>query len=353
MEMSSRHMSASDSVIGGVFGWVGPAEHQGPFHPLWDQNKHLMLANARSAIHLLIEFLRPANIWLPSYLCDSILLGLEEFKEQFNFYPVNSQLEISDLIWLNAVSAGDLVLLIDYFGWRPDTSTIDQIHATGAMILEDASQALLTDGIGESVEYSVFSPRKFLPVPDGGILCAIDDSLLPNPLLQESPDSWWYQAFQAVILRGQFDQHHGDRSWFKLFQASESAAPVGHYAISEFSRRALRFVFDYAAIASARVRNYLFLAEHLSEFAIHVQVPPGTVPLGFPIRLSERDLLRQRLFDHEIFPAIHWAVPSAIPMRFVESRELANEIMTLPCDQRYAIDDMRRMVDIILAELKK
>jgi len=343
----------SPKIIGGVFGWEFPARELVTHPPKWQNGTYLRLVNARSAICILVEYLQPSNIWLPAYLCDSILLGLKMFKEKVHFYPISDTFEVLDREWLKKVASGDLVLVIDYFGWRLERSTLDLIHATGAIIVEDASQALLTHGVGEGVDYSLYSPRKFLPLPDGGILRAEGHSRLPEISLQGSPDAWWHQAFQAIILRGEFDRHKGDRSWFQLFQDSEKASPIGSYAMSEFTERALRFAFDYDAIAFARVRNFQFLAEHLDEIAVFRFIIPGIVPLGFPVRLSGRDRVRQQLFKHEIFPAIHWAIPDTVPMEFAESRKLSSEIMTLPCDQRYGIDDMTRMVAIILETLNE
>ncbi len=346
-------MPLSNMIMGGVFGWEFPVNQHDHSRSVLELGRQLRLANGRSAINILVDQLRPSTIWLPSYLCDSILLGIENFNGRILFYPVDINLKIHNLDWLDHVSAGDLVLVVDYFGWRPESKTFSYIRSTGALVLEDASQALLTSDVGSGVDYLLFSPRKFLPVPDGGILCAVEADFLPNVLLHESPDIWWYQAFQAIMLRGEFDRHGGDRAWFDLFQSSEMLSPVGPYAMSEFSERALRFLFDYNSIASARIRNYHFLFDYLGQIAVYPQLPAGTVPLGFPVRLSERDRLRQKLFSHNIYPAVHWTIPSSVPEYFRDSRKLADEIMTLPCDQRYGLDDMKRMVDLILEIIKE
>jgi selenocysteine lyase/cysteine desulfurase len=62
------------------------------------------------------------------------------------------------------------VALIDYFGFDRARSWATAANARGAWVLEDASQALLSHGVGSSADFVVFRPRKFLGVPDGGIL---------------------------------------------------------------------------------------------------------------------------------------------------------------------------------------
>ncbi len=59
-------------------------------------------------------------------------------------------------------------------------------------------------------------------------------------------------------------------------------------------------------------------------------------------------MVRQRLFEAEIYPPVHWPIAGIVPSRFVESHRLNQEIMTLPCDQRYTTQDMDRIADIIV-----
>jgi dTDP-4-amino-4,6-dideoxygalactose transaminase len=73
------------------------------------------------------------------------------------------------------------------------------------------------------------------------------------------------------------------------------------------------------------------------------ELPEGVVPLGFPIRVRPRDSIRTALFQQEIYPPVHWPLEACVPASFEASHHLADEIMTLPCDQRYDADDMRRI----------
>ena len=76
------------------------------------------------------------------------------------------------------------------------------------------------------------------------------------------------------------------------------------------------------------------------------------VPLGFPLRVLERDRVRDALFDQEIYPPVHWPLKGVVPRRFVESHRLSAEILTLPCDQRYCPDDMERMASIVTKAIR-
>jgi hypothetical protein len=64
--------------------------------------------------------------------------------------------------------------------------------------------------------------------------------------------------------------------------------------------------------------------------------------------MRDRDTVRQALFAQEIYPPIHWPIPGRVDQKFMASHQLAAEIMTLPCDQRYELEAMEKMASIIL-----
>jgi dTDP-4-amino-4,6-dideoxygalactose transaminase len=261
-------------------------------------------------------------------------------------------LRIPSSEWLDHIQPGDLVILIEYFGFPGDVSWITQVKERRAWVLEDAAQALLSDRVGQPADFVVFSPRKSVGVPDGGILvvnCEID---LSDVRLEKPPAKWWLKALMASVLRREFDIHGGSRYWFELFQEVETGRLIGAYAMSELSWTLLRHSFDYLAIAQRRVANYRLLLNKLGDIALFTHLPENVVPLGFPLRVRRRDSLRQILFDNQIYPPVHWPTQGIVPQEFSESHKLADEIMTLPCDQRYGGEDMERMASIILKELR-
>jgi hypothetical protein len=321
----------------------------------------LFLANASSGIFVLVDLLAPRQVWMPSYLCGVMIEAVNPDIAQLRFYEVNYELAIPSLDWLNDVQAGDLVVLIDYFGFPSDSTCAIEAKKRGAWLCKDASQALLSETVGELWDFVLFSPRKFLGVPDGGILVAKEP--LSPPELQSPPAAWWLNAFEASILRRDFDRDYdalrvrsladgGNRRWFELFRESEAQAPIGPVAMSELSRRLLSHSFDYSAIARRRIRNYELLASHLGEIALWPTLLEGVVPLGFPIVLRERDKVRQALFEHEIYPPVHWPIAGIVPAEFQDSHRLAAELMTIPSDQRYESEEIEWVSQIILNQIR-
>jgi dTDP-4-amino-4,6-dideoxygalactose transaminase len=334
-------------ILGGMFGLpdLGRLENQSP--PFLTGQEALFV-NGRSSIHTLVRSLPPTTVWVPSYLCRSLFRAAWREDGRIRFYEVDYDLAIPSLQWLEDVQECDLVVFIDFFGFPSDLEAMKRARTRGAWVLEDACQALLSRNVGLGADFSVFSPRKFLGVPDGGILrlnCGVD---LERSGLESPPAHWWLQTLRASVLRREFDVHGGEELWFELFQGSEDAAPLGRFAMSELSRALLKQCFDYAGIAERRRSNYAVLSEALADLAIFPKISEDVVPLGFPVRAPDRDRLRQTLFRHHIYPPVHWPIEGVVPEQFRASHRLAAHILTLPCDQRYESADMERMADLVL-----
>jgi dTDP-4-amino-4,6-dideoxygalactose transaminase len=336
-------MTRTPNIIGGMFGLDAPFAAGSTAGAPFIEPGSLLLANARSGIHIIVEQIRPARVWMPSYLCGAMLEGVRTAPVQF--YPVDRNLSIMNL---DGVEERDLVVVIDYFGFPAPARLMNQARSRGAWVLEDACQALLTRGVGQNSDFVLFSPRKFLGVPDGGVLTSHTGSELDSIHLEEAPSDWALKALEAVLLRREFDLYGGDRRWFTLFQQIEHECPVGYFQMSGLAKILLLHAFDYAAIARRRRDNYARLTERLAGIALFPDLPPEVVPLGFPVRLPARDRVREALFAAQIYPPIHWPIADIVPVQFTESHQLNRDIMTLPCDQRYMPSDMDRIADAVL-----
>jgi dTDP-4-amino-4,6-dideoxygalactose transaminase len=338
----------NEQLVGGMFGLTDLSGFY-KTAPFFLKDKDLLTVNARSSIKILVSFLRPSRVWLPSFLCDVVFSAVQDIEVQF--YEVNGYLQVSGA-GLEHIQPGDLIIFIDYFGFPFDPSLAKRVKERGGWILEDASQALLSSHVGENSDFVVFSPRKFLGVPDGGILRNNTNLDFSGIQLNKPPSEWWLKAFSAVILRGEFDRKGGDKKWFQLFQEIDHDGPTGFFKMSELSITLLEYNFDYSVIVQKRIENYKILDHYLNEFVLFPELSAGVVPLGYPVQLENRDAVRKKLFENNIYPPVHWPISTIVPNKFIESHHLADTVMTLVCDQRYDAVDMERTAKIILQKVK-
>jgi hypothetical protein len=350
MRLSSKQTTQSkkpNSIIGGLFGLESAPQLQ-TLTPPFLSERDVFLVNARSGIWLLVNRLRPPQVWVPSYLCHTIAGAIDTNVTVLRFYEVDYDLKVRSNQWVSEVMSGDMVIFIDYFGFSYDRQLGVCVKEKGAWVIEDACQALLSSHVGILSDFVLFSLRKWIGVPDGGVLrLPANFSLIDIPL--ETPDaSWWLKALHAAILRREFDDGLPTREWFRIFREAEDTAPTGPYAMSQLSRAIIEHSVDYAIIAEKRIQNYRTLLDRLAAYAIFPKIEPDVVPLGFPLRDAKRDAVRQALFERQMYPPVHWLIEDVVPPEYEGSHRLARQIMTLPCDQRYGPEDMERIADVFL-----
>ena len=142
--------------------------------------------SGRSGISLVLQSFhaRLSEGWmlLPDYQCWDIISVFADI--QTKYIPVNNklQIEIFDLEQFLLDDNLKGILLVDYFGLSNIQPYIDCIKSLrpDILIIIDAVQAFLSIVLSEN-KYSgadivITSPRKFLPIPDGGLVIANTDT---------------------------------------------------------------------------------------------------------------------------------------------------------------------------------
>jgi hypothetical protein len=299
--------------------------------PLWRSYPSLFTVNARSALLLLVQHARPRTVWLPTYLCPELVSVPQKAGTHLAFYTIREDLSC-DFYSLRP-AADDLVVFISYFGLETfPKDAIHDLHSAGALVVEDASQDFFAAYRRPSeADYLLLSPRKFMGVPDGGVLASLVNpaSWFATVRLDEPPAEWFAQAMSACEGRRRDEQS----LWYKAFVESEKTAPFDAYRMSATTRG----IIDRIPVrewANIRRRNYVFLSERLESYALCPELGKDHVPLGFPLKCDNRESIRQELARHFIYAPVHW---------HLTNHPLSRKIMTLPCDQRYSEDDMNRM----------
>ncbi len=95
--------------------------------------------------------------------------------------------------------------------------------------------------------------------------------------------------------------------------------------------------YQFEKILDIRRLNYAYLKKELASIDT-IQIIEGEY-MFLMIQIQNRDALRKELFDNAIFPPIHW----------LDSRndELSKTLLSLPIDQRYNENDLKRIVTVI------
>lgn len=338
-------MGSIQQSIGGVFALEETARQPDSESLLarWSKGakaSHLF-HNARSALHHVLLTMAPKRCWLPAYLCPEILQAVPDGLT-VRYYPVGSALDPEFEALENRLQPGDAVLGIAYFGRPMPVAWHALVQRRPDIVwIEDCAQAL--DNSERAFPYvRIFSPRKLLGAPDGGVLVDCDGRL-PAPFLEPIRGDTFIEPYR---LRAADPAGDSNDQWYAAFRAAEDLMAVSLEAISDKSRKILEQT-PVAPLIEARRRNYRVLLETLSAHALFDGAPDEWAPLGFPMRFAGADALCTWLADRRIFIPRHWRNLPSPTAEFPEEHALSQDLLTLPCDQRYGEDGMRYMADLV------
>ncbi len=114
------------------------------------------------------------RVWFPDYFCNASIAPLRDLGADIDFYPLSVD-GSPDLTSCEAMLEGgqpDIIVLVHYFGEPTPAAKLARFALeNGAWLVEDAAHILKpTEGVGEFGDYILYSPHKFLPIPDGALL---------------------------------------------------------------------------------------------------------------------------------------------------------------------------------------
>jgi len=125
----------------------------------------LRLQSARAALLLLLQQGKPSAVWLPWYLCQSMLEPLQACGIAIRRYALDAQLQPAQL---PPLASGEWLLYVNYFGLCDAAVERLLAHYPAGQLIIDQSQAFYSPA--RPCLANIYSPRKFFGVPDGGYL---------------------------------------------------------------------------------------------------------------------------------------------------------------------------------------
>lgn len=314
--------------IGGYFELELPARRQLPHAGL----QHYQ--SGRAAFLALLRAGRPTRVWMPRYICNAMLAPLENAGIEYAWYDLTEELEVGPEVRLEA---GDWLLYVNYFGVCGAKVEALLHRFSPAQIVLDFSQSFFSPP-DEQALATIYSPRKFFGVPDGGLLY----SQIPISSPEETDVTSFIRTEHLIKRLGDSPE-----AGYAAYQrAEESLADLEPRTMSRLSERILASV-DFESVRRVRKENFKMLHDRLGdERGLLAEMDETEVPLCYPYR-SRNVGLRQRLLSHRIFVASYWsdALDRLTPVR---ADWLVWNMFPLPIDQRYSAADMERISDVIL-----
>jgi hypothetical protein len=299
-------------------------------------------ASGRTALYQILRSLAPqhSKLWLPDWLCHTMVDAVVKAGFEYCFYELNVDFKATiDALDKSGFKDGEAVLMINYFGLQDLTRISKSIKDAypNAVVIEDDVQAFWVFSEKENpfADYRFTSLRKALPVPDGGLV----KTKRPMPRAIEK------NTFAPLKIKaGAMKFHRGeagisDEDYLKLFKEGDKLIPENYESVMSPDSQQLFAGTDLEKAKKQRQANAAQLIAGLDEIGKKTMIPvsPGSVPLFVPIYLENRDEVRRKMFQHEIFCPVHWPLDG---MSVKRGTDMAAHELSLIIDQRYSRKEM-------------
>lgn len=322
-----------NEAIGGYFELELPSELS-KFYP-----EALRFQSARASFYALLCAGRPRKVWMPHYICDSMLGPLCKAGIEVSFYSLNEDFSIKDEINLQP---GEWLLYVNYFGVCSSQQREILKRFNSGQVIFDHSQAFFAPPL--DCLATIYSPRKFFGIPDGGLLI----TKLPVPEPEEIDDESIKRSLHLLKrLAGTPESGYADH------QAAEKTLEDFRYKkMSALTERLLSSI-DFESVRSKRNENFRFLHKELgAQNGLELDVEAIDGPLCYPFFKKLRGL-RAELIKERVFTPTYWETcRSRVSSESLEC-EFVNSLIPIPCDQRYSGKSYGSVMRIINSNIEK
>ncbi len=320
------------------------------------------------------------EVLVPAYHHGVEIEALVDAGAAVKFYRIDGKLDVDFPDIERKITPRTTALYLTHFAGFPGPvyEMKKLAEKYGLPLIEDCALSLLSkDGdvpLGITGDVAIFCLYKVLPVPDGGALifnraagCDLQD--LPPPSASTTFSIISSSLLRNMALRG----GRAGRVLRKLALSmgkgamqSSGIKPVlpgsQHFdprnvnlGMSRLTKRLL-LLFDAAEIAERRRRNYLYLQYRLCDIAppLFESLPPGNVPLFYPLLVENNQATVQRLASRGIEAVDFWRAfhPACDPREFPEVAKLRSSVVEIPCHQDLTLMTMAKVVGAVRDVLK-
>ena len=310
-------------------------------------------ASGRAALYQILMSIKLTTfkVWLPNWLCESMIDAVKRAGLDYGFYDLGSDLrmDVGRFVEKNRpVSENDVIVLVNYFGLTDVERTIAELRSlkVGSLIVEDDVQALfsfLDNTTTHSADFRFTSLRKTIATPDGGLVCTKKQM----PLTQYKNTFVSYKL-KGALVKGAADETTDDNEYLSLFEQGEELIENNYESEMSGEASAIFAGTDLVEVADNRRENARYLTTKLEELGIEplLKCRGNQVPLFVPVLIENRDEVRRELRKNGIFCPVHWPLRKdmeVLPM----GRRMAEKELSLVIDQRYNQEDMDSIVQVL------
>lgn len=296
--------------------------------PMLHENA-ISLNCGRNCLAYLIRAKGIQKMILPWFLCDSVRETCINEGVDIRYYHIDENLRPPAL----TPGDGEWVYIVNYYGQLSRNEIEGYKDAYGKIII-DNTQAYFDMPV-HGVD-TLYTCRKFFGVPDGAFLYT--DSRLDEELEQDES----YKRMEFIL--GRYEQP-ASKFYGLYVKNNELFATEPIKKMSRLTRNLLHGI-DYAAVKERRNRNYDYLYSRLGDIN-QLKLSRVEGAFSYPLLLDSGAEIRKKFIREKVYIPTLWenvlddTDPGSLEHRYAEN------ILPLPCDQRYCEQEMQAICNLL------
>jgi len=325
--------------------------------------KTVFYQSGRNAIESLLLFLkeegRVKRVLLPDYMCETVKDAVVRAGFVPEYYKIDRNYDFASEEIEEKLSRDACLFVAHYFGRKMSCNLLSDVmrwKEQGVIVIEDITLSLFScdenNGVGFG-NYTLGSIRKWLPVPDGGFVTSKSDALpmqITGSFVSKYTDFYYMvQNMKKEYIRGGCKNKELKKIYMDYYALSikELFSDYALYPMSDWTGNYLKN-YDREQLIKRRSNNYDYLYKGLSELdwiEVAVKREEGYLPFGMVILVENRDEMLKYLIENNVYCNVHWRLEGS--SENPELTYLSQHSITIPCDQRYALEEMEYILDTI------
>ena len=285
----------------------------------------IRLNTGRNCFRYVLKSRNIKKIALPIYNCDVIVNTAREEKVEILFYHIDEHF----IYHVEDVPDNVYIYCVNYFGLC--TKQIADLYKKHNRLIVDNTQAFFEKPLKNCD--TLYTCRKYFGVSDGAYLYT------NNALISELPFDKSKDRMNHIL--GRFEDS-ADK-YFEEYRSNE--AYLAQQPISRMSKLThnLMNAIDYDYVIKKREENYDVLDAYLNSIN-NLKIHSVTGPYMYPFFIHDGRKVRQKLIENKIYVPVLW--PNVLNDCNENETEyiIAQNLLPLPCDQRYSDRDMEHII---------
>jgi hypothetical protein len=286
------------------------------------------LNNGRNALLYLLKVRGINKIYIPYYLCNSVSDMCSRNGYKFEYYNTDDEFMP---VFNRDLANKEYLYIVNYYGQLTKRKVLDLKRQYVQIILGNIQAFFQKPVAGID---TIYSCRKFFGVPDGGYLST---DTRPNEELEID-----VSKDRMTHILGRYEGSASD--YYSYFQNNDTSFKIEPLKYMSKLTHNILGAIDYERARRIRNENYAYLESELGgKNKLNLITPGGA--FAYPFYVENGIEIRKALAQKKIYIPILWPnVLTDKPEGSIE-HDYAKNILPLPCDQRYSIDDMKCVVE--------